>query len=153
MAARIYDDLADAMGVAAAEEIQAGVTGNVFIRVYEGPRPAVNVLPPGTAPAGVLIVEYDMGTTPLGNPPVGTASGSGDTHVFAGTPLSDDALAAYDFATNGGYGLVVDRDGNIAYNGSLGAPGSAADFEITPLAGTLGLTITLTAASFTVPQS
>ena len=153
MVARVYNDLADAMGVGAAEEIQAGTTNNVFIRIYEGPRPGVNVGPAGTTPTGVLIVEYDMGTTPLGNPPVGSAGGSGDTHAFSGIPTSDDALAAYNFSINGGYGVVVDRDGNIAYNGSLGGPGSGSDFEVTPLSGALGLTITLNAASFTIPQA
>ena len=153
MTALVYDAAANAMGVALAEDIQANTVNNVFVRIYEGPRPSVNVPPSGTAPAGTLIVEYDMGVTPLGNPPVGSAAGSGDTHTFSGLPLSDDALATYDFVANGGYGLVLKRDGTIAYNGSLGGPGSGADFELTPLNGTIGLTISLTAASFTIPQA
>lgn len=152
MTLRLYNELAEQMADAAANDIQATTTNNVFIRIYEGPRPGVNVAPSGTAPAGVLIAEYDMSTQPFGASPAASASGSGAQHVFAGTPISDDALAGFDFLANGGYGLVFKRDGTIGYTGSLGSPGSGADFEVTPLSGAISLTLSLTAASFTVPQ-
>jgi len=153
MTLRIYNEMAEEMADAAAVDIQATTTNNVFVRIYEGPRPAVNVAPSGTTPAGVLIAEYDVGATPFGATPAAVASGSGATHSVSGLPLSDDALAAFDFNANGGYGLIFKRDGTIGYTGSLGAAGSGADFEVTPLSGAIALTLTLTAASFTVPQS
>lgn len=116
----------------------AGAAGGT-IKVYSGTRP-VNA---NTAPGGgnVLLLTFTLDTTGF--------TGPSPTGVMTVASLPKSASGAATGTATWWRG--ADSDGNTVTDGSAGATGSGADIEMSTTSITTGLTVNMTAGTFTQP--
>lgn len=133
MVTRLATSARNAAAGAVAALVDVGTGGRIELRT--GAQPAT----PNTVATGTLLV-----TIPLVKPAFGAAA--------AGTATGADPAAANGVAAgDAGYFRVLDSAGAAVYDGSVTATGGGGDMTLSTITVSVGLSVDLTALSYTQP--
>lgn len=136
MAIKIGTGARDAATNGIVDRLDAGA-GAGIVRVYTGAPPAT----PQAAVTGTLLVAFVLSDPAFGAASAGVATGSG-------LPKTGTGLAA----GTAGWFRAVDSDGTGVWQGTVTATGGGGDMTMDTTTVSVGLTVNLTALSYTTPE-
>jgi len=135
MTLRLAADSRSAAADAVVDRLDAGAAPGT-IKVYSGSQPAT----PATAPTGTLLLTFTL------NDPAFAAAATGVSALDIAPDLTATGVAAGD----AGWFRAADSDGNTVLDGACGLGGS--ELNLSTLAVSIGLEVTITSGTYTQPQ-
>lgn len=132
---RVSETVRDAMANGAVDLVDAGVAGAAVLEIYTGTAPATF----GDAPAGTLLILFDLPDPAFGAAAVGVAT-------LLGVPIA----AVGEGAGDAGYARVLDQDAAAVFDTEdVGTSGNTVTMSTVTVS--VGLDVDLTAMTVTAP--
>jgi hypothetical protein len=138
---KIGNNTALAQCDAAVDRIDVGA-GTAVLRIYSGTKAA----DPSVSPAGTLLVEFA-----LPNPAFGNAAVSGANAVATAAAITA-VTAAAGAPTNATWGRVINRNGEVIFDGDVSNNAGAGDIKMSNISVTAGQDASVTSWTFSQPK-